>query len=242
MLRKLRAAQRWSLLYRLAIAATVLVATCLLQLPIERQVPGEPFLLFALVVIGTTLVFGKAAGFFAAGLSTFLSFLFFEPVGSLSILYAADLIKIELYAVLAAGCVLVFSLLGDALSAASDSNEVLRRQNVNKSILLRELGHGVANNFAIVAARIRAKCTGVKDSSAKAVLEEAIEQVNVIGRVHRRLRAGNQDVSLDSSAFFPELCNDLRAMVLGRPLSIACRASSYPLCMDQAVTLGLYSR
>jgi len=53
----------------------------------------------------TTLAFRKLVGFFAVGLSTLLSAPFFEPVGSLALLYASDLIKIELYAVLSADCV-----------------------------------------------------------------------------------------------------------------------------------------
>ena len=70
-------------------------------------------------------------------------------------------------------------------------------------------------------------------------LEEAIEQVRVMARVHRRLRANSQDVSLDSRAFIDELCGDLKAVARARPISIECKADSRPLCMDEAVSLGL---
>jgi PAS domain S-box-containing protein len=77
----------------------------LLQIPPERDWPGEPFLLFLLVVIGTTLCFGTRLGLISAALSVLLSFYFFEPVGSPMVRYASDQEKILLYAIIAFGCV-----------------------------------------------------------------------------------------------------------------------------------------
>jgi two-component sensor histidine kinase len=63
--------------------------------------------------------------------------------------------------------------------------------------------------------------------------------VKVMARVHRRLRARDQDVSLDSAAYVRELCGDLGEMTHGRPIMIECEADSRPLGMQQAVLLGL---
>ena len=107
-------------------------------------------------------------------------------------------------------------------------------------MLLRELAHGVANNFASVAALLSLKSNSVSDSKAKSILDDAIEQVRVMGRVHGRLRAGGHDVSLDSQSFMRDLCDDLAASIArGRPIAIECRADSHPLCASQAVPLGL---
>ena len=236
----LRATLRWPLWVRLAVTGVAFVSTYLLQIPLEHEVPGEPFLLFFLVLIGATLLFGRSVGFVSVVLSTLLSALFFEPRGTLALDHAADLVKIELYAILATGCVFAFSRLAKALIASSDETEALKNLDRNKSILLSELVHGVANNFAAVAALMTLRSASIGDTEAKAALNEAIEQVSVMGRVHRRLRARGADVSLDSEQFFHELCGDLEAsMTRGRPLSIECKADSRPLCMDQAVLLGL---
>jgi hypothetical protein len=85
--------------------------------------------------------------------------------------------------------VVAFANLGDALTAACDESESLRRLGEKKSILLSELAHGVANNFAAVVAFISLKADSVSDTTARTILDEAIEQVNVMGRVHRQLRA-----------------------------------------------------
>jgi two-component system, sensor histidine kinase PdtaS len=189
-----------------------------------------------LVVIAATLTFGAQSGLIAVGLTTFLSFPFFEshvPV------HATDFISIELYAILAVGCVFAFSRLGRMLMALGETNETLARSDQRKSLLLKETAHGVANNFATVAALLSMKSTAVDDIKAKRSLNEAVEQVKVMARVHRRLRTRDQDLSLDSAAYIRELCNDLKGMVHSRPLVIECEADSRPLCMQQAVLLGL---
>jgi PAS domain-containing protein len=105
----LRAIQCWPLWIRLALMCVALGAAYLLQIPLERDWPGEPFLLFLLIVVGTTLCFGTRLGLLSVALSTFLSLYFFEPVGSPMVRYASDLDKILLYAVLALGCVIGFA-------------------------------------------------------------------------------------------------------------------------------------
>ena len=119
-------------------------------------------------------------------------------------------------------------------------NASLKRAEEKKSLFFSELAHGVANNFAAIAALISLKSLSVKDPRARAVLDEAIEQVKVMGRVHGRLRAGDQEALVDSEQFFGELCNDLKAsLARGQPVSIECKADSIPMSMDQATSLGL---
>jgi two-component system, sensor histidine kinase PdtaS len=231
--RDLRDIQCWPLWVRLAVTGFALGAAFLSQIPVERDWPGEPFLLFLLVVIAVTLCFGAGVGLIGAAVSTFLSCYFFEPIGSPMVRYVSDLDKIALYGIVALVCVVGFAQLGNALINSSDADK-------SKSILLRELVHGVANNFAAIAALIRMKSHSVIDAKAKSVLDDALEQVKVMARVHRRLRAGDQDAILDSKVFIDELCDDLKAsMGRSRAISIECKADSRPLGMDQAVTLGL---
>src|SRR5262245_49822024 len=67
-----------------------------------------------------------------------------------------------------------------------------------------------ANPRPWVAALIGMKSTELRDVEAKLVLADAIEQVMVMARVHRRLRASAGEVSSDSQLFLSELCDDLR--------------------------------
>src|SRR5262245_35034726 len=111
--------------------------------------------------------------------------------------------------------------LGQMLVAARESSDSLRQMNEKKSILLRELTHGVANNFASIAALISLRSTTIKDVEAKAILDEAIEQIRIMGLVHRRLRTRDGDASLGSQVFFRSLCDDLKASIArGRQVAI----------------------
>jgi two-component sensor histidine kinase len=240
MLRNIEAARRWPLWIHVVTTGAAVVTTYLLQIPLERDVPGEPFLLFLLVVMGATLAFGKSAGFVGVALTTALSIPFFEPVGTFALHHAADLIKVEVYALLATASVFAFARLGHTLSAAKVETDALKRAEEKRSLLFSELVHGVANNFAAVSALLSLKSLSVDDAKARAVLDDAIEQVRVMGRVHSRLRASDEEAWLDSEEFFGGLCEDLRTSVArGRPVSIDCKAVSLPLRMGQATSLGL---
>jgi two-component system, sensor histidine kinase PdtaS len=240
MLASLKAMRRWSVWVRLGAVTTVLVLAYLFQIPLETQVPGEPFLLFFLVVIAAALAFGEGVGLFGVGLSTFLSLYFFEPNTALTLNHAGDLIRVELYAVLAAGSVVGLARLAEALIAADEAAQLLARSQQANSLLLRELAHRVANNFAAVASLIRRKANLVGDADAKSVLNEAVDQVMVLARVHNRLRAESAEVCLDSKVFIQEICEDLRVLIApGQPLAIRCCAVSRQLSVAEAIPLGL---
>jgi two-component sensor histidine kinase len=108
-----------------------------------------------------------------------------------------------------------------------------------KSLLLREMAHGVANNFSAVAALINLRSTSVRDLEVRSILDAAIEQVTVMGRIHRRLRGGGEDGWVDSQTLLQELCEDFREIVCSRALFIECKADSRRLPFDEAVLLGL---
>jgi two-component sensor histidine kinase len=107
-------------------------------------------------------------------------------------------------------------------------------------VLLRELSHRVANNFATVASLMRRQAATVADPDAKSALAQAVNQVTVMARIHRRLHAGGEDVSVDAERFIGELCEDLKdALVSGFPIAICARIVNHPLSLAQAVPLGL---
>src|SRR5262245_4441701 len=125
--RKIQATQHWPLGWRVAVTAAAIFVAYLVQIPLEHEIPGEPFLLFFLVVVFVTLAFGSLTGAVAVALSTLLSLHFFEPRGSFSLIRAVDLISVELYALLGAGCVFAFSRLGKKLTELSETNDTLAR-------------------------------------------------------------------------------------------------------------------
>jgi two-component sensor histidine kinase len=125
----------------------------------------------------------------------------------------------------------------NALMAAHDRIAVVERKN---ALLLSEMAHRVANNFATVGALIRRKAEAMSDPEARLALDAAMEQVNVMARVHARLRSDDQDLVIQSRQFFNELCQDLRGTIpADRVIAIECSFIDTPLPFAQAVLLGL---
>jgi len=235
MLHRLRTLRNVPLLVRLLATGAAVGLVCAFQLPLERDVPGDPFLLFFMVVIATAFAFGERVGFVAVGLTSLLAFFFFEPFGTLAIRHAGDLVRIELYAVLAAISALIVGSIGRAFVDAAGA-----QTDAKGSIFLRELTHRVANNFAVIAALISRKAGSINDAQARSVLDEAIEQVTIMARLHRHLQVDGEAVSVESKQFIGELCQDLQTfMARDRPVTIEHTSISCTLAVGQAVPLGL---
>jgi len=240
MLDKLSVLRAWPLWIRAGVSAVGLGAAFAFQIPLEREVPGEPFLLFFILVATTALAFGERIGFLACGLSTVLSLYFFDPGGSLAIHHAADLIKIEMYAVVTATAVAGIARLTRAIAAEQHAYRAMADSEKKTSLLLQDMVHRVANNFAVVAALIQSKASTVAEPKAKLVLTDAVEQVATMARLHRFLLSDHGVTTLDTEHFLLELTSDLQSsMGKGRPVSIECVAASCNLSVEQSVPLGL---
>jgi two-component sensor histidine kinase len=225
---------------RIAITSVAVGVAYFLQIPVEIEVPGEPFLLFFAVCIGSTLLFGRGLGFLAVGASALLCLPFFEPHGSFNVYQAVDLVKVEMYALFSSAAVFVMARLSQTLIAADESNKRLTRLEEQKSLLLSELSHRVANNFAAIAALIRQRSVSIADPQAKSVLLAATEQMRVMARIHGRLCLGDRAVSLDTRSFLEGLCQDVRTSIgSSSPILIECSAVSLILPVGAAVPLGL---
>src|SRR4029079_6135511 len=98
--------------------------------------------------------------------------------------HTADIIKSELYALFSVGAVLIIAGLSNAALATSRTNLSLAALEKQKSVLLSALCNRVANNFATVAALLRQKSILFVDPQAKSALEDAIEQVSIMTRIH----------------------------------------------------------
>jgi two-component sensor histidine kinase len=239
MLALLRTANHAPLSLRAAVTCAAIGGAYLFQIPVEVVVPGEPFLLFFVIVVGCTLGFGQGLGFFAAVLSSVLSLPFFEPGNSLYVTHAVDLIKVELYLILASCSVPIVGAFGQALLAAGAESQILAEREHAKSLLLTELSHRVANNFAVISAVMRQKANAISDQHAKSSMDEAIKQLSMMARIHGRLSIGRDDQAfLDSKSFLEGLCEDIASSAAGC-MKLLCAAASHPLHVSDAVPLGL---
>jgi PAS domain S-box-containing protein len=118
MLQWIKLARSWRVLVRVGLATIAVAATTGLQLPVEVNFPGQPFLLYFVAVVGSASALGRTAGFVAVAETSIASLLFYDPAYSLKVTHTVDLLAIEIYAVVAALSVEAFCRLVDGAISA----------------------------------------------------------------------------------------------------------------------------
>src|SRR5260370_17521424 len=100
MLQWIKLARSWHVLVRVVLATIAVTATTGLQLPVEVNFPGQPFLLYFVAVVASASVLGRTAGFVAAPETSIVaSLLFYDPAYSLKVPHTVALLPIDIYAI-----------------------------------------------------------------------------------------------------------------------------------------------
>jgi PAS domain S-box-containing protein len=120
-------------------------ATTGLQLPVEVNFPGQPFLLYFVAVVASAGVLGRIAGFVAVAETSIASFLFYDPAYSLKVTHTVDLLAIEIYAIVAALSVEAFCRLVDS-ALAEKSAAISARMEAEARLADREAQLGLTRN------------------------------------------------------------------------------------------------
>src|SRR5712672_643989 len=148
MLRWITLARSWHPLVRIGIATIAVAATTGLQLPVEVNFPGQPFLLYFVAVVASASVLGRTAGFVAVAETSIASMLYHDPVYSLKLTHSIDLLAIEIYAVVAGLSVEAFCRLVDGALAEKWAANSARMQCKETEARLadREVQLGLTRN------------------------------------------------------------------------------------------------
>jgi two-component sensor histidine kinase len=225
---------RWQIKFTVT-AFAVAIAT-IIELPDSFDAPGKPFLLYFIVSVLCTLAFGVRAGLLAIAASATLSTIFFDPVFSFWVSNPKDVADIAVFA--AIGSINVLTL---AWIKAANAADVRSREQQTSRLLLSEMAHRVANNFASVISIVGRTSAAIHDADAKRTLEDALNQLRIFASIHNQLRPGRDgDLQVDSKEFIGGLCAALEKTIGERAhLSFEHAATSIPLQLPQAVALGL---
>jgi two-component sensor histidine kinase len=226
------ATDAWPWPQKSAIIAFAVVVATIIELPESFDAPGKPFLLYFIMSVLCTLAFGVRAGLLAIAASAALSALFFDPVFSFWVSNAKDVIDIAAFAVIGSISVL-------ALAWLKASNRV--REQQTSGLLLSEMAHRVANNFASAISIVSRTSATIHDADAKRALEDALSQLRIFASVHNQLRpARDGDLQVDSKEFIGGLCAAFEKTIgPGVHLSFEHPAASIPFRLPQAIALGL---
>jgi two-component sensor histidine kinase len=108
-----------------------------------------------------------------------------------------------------------------------------------RSILLQEMQHRIANSLQIIASVLLLKARGVKSEETRLHLHETHARVLSLAAVQQHLSFAVEDV--DVGPYLAKLCESLSASMIRdtRPLALNVEADVATLSSHEAVSLGL---
>lgn len=195
--------------YGLAVAAFALAFVVRAALS-ETLPPGFPYLTFFPAVIITAFVAGTGPGIACALLSGLAAWSYFIPPTGLLPVSGGKVLAIGFYVLIVAVDIVLIHLTRVAAERLRAEQERTAELYDVQRTLFQELQHRVANNMAIVAALLQLQKRRVLADpvAAGTVIDEALQRIETMSRVHRRLYDPSA-VELPVQAYFRDLCDDL---------------------------------
>jgi two-component sensor histidine kinase len=208
----------------------------------------HPFIFFIPAILLAAILFDRGAGIYAVFLSALIAIYgFIAPATSSAVAAADDLAAAIVFvavglvtAVLIESLHTAFSDLHQAHSELGQSRKQLDEALQARDILLAEVSHRIKNDMATLATTLTMQARDSRAEETQTALRAAADRLQVLSRVHSKLRASAMDVDVDAKAFIEDLCDDLgRSLVAMRPISVEVSAESHRLSLNRAVPLGL---
>ncbi len=206
----------------------------LLRLALDGWLHQNPFLLFALPIFLSAMLFDRWAAYLATLVSALLAgYFFMDPVQTL---HGGSHKLLSL---------LLFVLVAGAVSAAveklSGAVRQLERSEAEKTVLLEELSHRAKNNLMMVSSMLSLQATAISDPHARAALESAVRRVKVVAQAQERLKASaDHHGRIELCGYLESLCTSLGDMLRDvRPIAIRVTCPRLDLEEAQAVAIGL---
>ncbi len=109
-----------------------------------------------------------------------------------------------------------------------------------KSVLLRETQHRIANSLQIIASVLMQSARQIKDGEARAHIQTAHSRVLSIAAVQQQLASSGLG-NIEINSYLTRLCSSLGASMIGDPavLTIKVQADKCDIDADVSVSLGL---
>jgi two-component sensor histidine kinase len=109
-----------------------------------------------------------------------------------------------------------------------------------KDLLLREINHRVMNSMQIISSLLMMQSRRLGQGAASGPLMSAVERINALGTVHRRLHLSASIDTIELGSFIRDLTTDVGRALGGENVDLQCRIEARPLVsVDDAVALGL---
>jgi two-component sensor histidine kinase len=187
-----------------------------------------PFLLFIPAIFLSSVLFDRGCGLAATAAAAALALAYLIPGPPSSA--AIPLILFILTGVCIAS---VTELLRSTLHKLSEANRY-------SEILLQELAHRTRNDLATIVSVLRLQARSATDPAVQAAIVSAVSRVDVVAKVHDRLRDTADSSRIALAPYIEALCGSLADFHRGvRTISIGVRCENIEVRSSQAASIGL---
>lgn len=185
----------------------------------------EPFWMIVIVVFAVFMIGVKWAILIALLLMTGLSFFVVNKLESnlREFLDFIPSIRYFLIAEISAALIVLIYILSFFVSTTKraehalrtgnwlleENNKLVKKQNSEITILLKEIHHRVKNNLQVVNSLLRLQSIQIDDKRAREVFEDAQHRIKAIALIHERMYKSPDLSNINSSDYFRGLAQDL---------------------------------
>jgi chemotaxis protein methyltransferase CheR len=82
-------------------------------------------------------------------------------------------------------------------------------------LLLKEGNHRIANSLQLATSILMLRARSAKSAEAREMLDEAANDIHVIGQIHRQLCQSDDKPQIDIGGFLSALCSDIQTSAIG---------------------------
>lgn len=139
---------------------------------------------------------------------------------------------------------LIFVMSGLCISAVTEAlRTTLEKHSEAKAyadVLMMELAHRTRNDLATIMSILRLQARSDSNPAVQAAITSALARMEVVAKVHDRLRETAVDSTVDLAAYLEALCGSLADFHRGvRPISIRVSCGAIAVKSSQAASIGL---
>lgn len=216
----------------------------------------EPFWMIVIVVFAVFMIGVKWGTFICLILLTGFSFFVVNKLESnlRDFLDLIPTIKYFLIAEIAGALIILVYILSIFVSTTrkaehalrtgnwllEENNILVKKQNTEITVLLKEIHHRVKNNLQVVNSLLRLQSVQIHDKASQRVFEDAQYRIKAIALIHERMYKSPDLSNIDCSTYFKGLAEDLlRQNVIHEKIELKMEVDLVEWQQDVVVPLGL---
>jgi two-component sensor histidine kinase len=194
----------------------------------DEYLRSYPLLLFIPAIFLSSVLFGRGCGIVATAAAAALAIAYLIPSPA-----STATIPLVLFVITGLCIAAITELLRTTLRKLSEAKQY-------GDVLLQELAHRTRNDLATIVSILRLQARSETDPAVQRAIASAVSRVDVVAKVHDRLRETADTSRITLAPYIESLCASLADFHRGvRTISIRVRCEDIWVRSSQAASIGL---